>query len=98
MKVSKDNRDQENIDERDFEKEKPAEPHQLVPAKTRQCPADPHHEENEHANFREKHRDVDQSKNPAVRAVRDPGKMPAAEKKRGDDSRAGDHRNVFAEK
>src|SRR5258708_27685350 len=98
MEVRENDRDDKDIDERDFKKEQPTQSHQLVPTKSRQRPADPHHEKDERADFGEKHGDVDQAEDPAVRAVRDSRKMPAAEKKRGDDSRAGDHGDVFAEK
>src|SRR2546423_5672255 len=98
MKVSENDRDQEDVYERDFKEEKPAQSHQLVPAKSRQGPADPHHEKNKRANLGEKNGDVDQAEDPAVRSVRDSRKMPAAKEKSGDDSRAGDHGDVFAEK
>src|SRR2546423_8669316 len=98
MTVSENERDQENVYEHDFKEEKPAEAHQLVPAKPRQGPADSHHEKNERANLGEKNGDVDQAEDPAVRSVGYSWKMPAAKKKRRDDSRAGDHRDVFAEK
>src|SRR5438034_1269605 len=48
MEVSENNRDHENIDERNFEKEKPTESHELVPAKTRERPPHPHHEKDNH--------------------------------------------------
>src|SRR2546423_124775 len=98
MEVSENDRDDENIDECNFKKEKPAEAHQLVPAKSGQGPAHPHEYEDQRADLGEKDGDVDQAKYPAARSVRDSRKMPAAQKKRGDDSRAGDHRNVFSEK
>src|SRR4051812_44763068 len=98
MKVSEDDRDEEDIDERDFKKEEPPEPHQLVPAKARQRPADPHHEKDQRAYFREKDGNVDEPENPAVRAIGNSREMPAAEEKRRDNSRAGDHCDVLPEK
>src|SRR5207237_7071097 len=96
-KIRNNERDYKNIDERDFKKEKPTKAHELVPAKTRQGPADPHEHKNQRCNFGEEDHDVDQSENPTVRAIRDSGKMPAPEKERNNDARASDHGDVFAE-
>src|SRR5690242_14206222 len=46
VEIKNDDGDEEDIDERDFEKEQPAESHQLVPPKSGQGPADPHKKEN----------------------------------------------------
>src|SRR5882672_1495699 len=97
MEVSENNRDHENIDERDFEKEKPAQTHELVPAEAWQRPAHPHEDKNQRCNFGEENGDVNQSENQTVRAIGDSRKMPASEKKCNNDSRAGDHGDVFAE-
>src|SRR6266404_8409061 len=95
---SQERRDQKDVNQRDLEKEKPTKPHQLIPAKTRQRPADPHENENHHGDFSKENRDVDQAKDPSVRAVGKSWKMPATEKQCNDDGRSGDHRGVFAEK
>src|SRR6266571_5153430 len=52
---------EEDIHEGDLKKEQPAEPHQLIVAKTRQRPAYPHKHENEHGDFGEKGCNVEQA-------------------------------------
>src|SRR6266446_2507678 len=97
MEVNENDRDDEDIDERDFKKEKPAQAHQLVPPETRQSPAHPHEQKDQCGNLGEEDRDVDQTENPTIRAIRNPGKMPAPKKERNNDARARDHGDVFAE-
>src|SRR5260370_36144408 len=98
MKVDENDRDDKNVHQRDFKKEKPTEAHKLVPAKTWQGPAYPHEQKDECGNFGEEDRNVDQSENPTVRAIRNSRKMPASKKERNNDARASDHGAVFAEK
>ena len=58
--------------------------------------ANPDKQKKESGNFGEKNEDVNESKNPAMRAIRNSRKMPAAEEKCNDNSRAGDHSSIFA--
>ena len=51
MKVDENDRDDKNVHQRDFKKEKPTEAHKLVPAKTWQGPAYPHEQKDECGNF-----------------------------------------------
>src|ERR1044071_4823281 len=74
--ISEDDRHQENVYERDFEKEDPAEPHQLVVTKAGERPADPDKKEEKRGDLREKDKDVKQPPTPARRAVGDAGEMP----------------------
>src|SRR2546421_6022906 len=97
MKVDKNDRDDKNVHQRDFKKEKPTQSHQLVPSETRQRPTHPHEQKDECSDFGEKDRDVDQSENPTMRAIRNSGKMPTTKEQRNNDARASDHGDVFAE-
>src|SRR5688500_8635720 len=96
-KISQKDGRQENVYEGDFEKENPAEAHELVVAKTGEGPAHPDEHEKKRDHLREEDKDVYQPPAPTVRAVGDAGKMPAAEKERYDNGAAGDHGDVFAE-
>src|SRR5260370_26325074 len=87
----------ENVDERDLEKENPAQPHQLIVAKTGQSEADPDKYKKERRNFSEENENVNKTKKPPAGTVGDAGEMPASEKKRNDNGRAGDHGSVFPE-
>ena len=90
----------ENIHQRDLEKENPAQPHQLIVTKTRQRPADPDEEKEQRADFREKDEDIESAPKPSSRAIHRGilrEEMPAAEEQGHDDGRAGDHGRVFAE-
>src|SRR6478736_10160722 len=69
-----------DVHQRDFEKEKPAQAHQLIPSKSRKRPAHPHKQENHHSDLCEKDCNVDQAEDPAVGAIWNAGKMPAAKK------------------
>src|SRR5882724_2662128 len=80
-----------DVHQRDFEKEKPAQPHQLIPAKSRERPAHPHKQENQEGDLCEKDCDVNQAKDPSVGAIWYPRKMPAAEKERNNNSGPRDH-------
>src|SRR6476646_8285088 len=71
---------QKNVHQCKFEKEKPAQPHQLIPSKSRKRPAHPHKQENHDGDLCEKDCDVDQAEDPSVEAIWYPRKMPAAEK------------------
>jgi hypothetical protein len=53
-------RDDEHIHQRDLDEKVPAEPHQLIVAKSRQSPADPDEKEKEQGNFQEKGGDMKQ--------------------------------------
>src|ERR1700741_4054993 len=77
--IREDDRHHENVYERDFEKEDPAEPHQLVVTETRKRPAHPDKNEEKRGDLREKDKNVDQAPTPAGGAVRDAGKMPATQ-------------------
>src|ERR1041385_9216143 len=55
-----------NVHQRNFKKEKPAQPHQLVPSKSRKRPAHPHKEKNHYGDLCEENSDVDQPEDPAV--------------------------------
>src|SRR5687768_11042987 len=94
-KISQNDGRQENVYEGDFEKEHPAEPHELVVAKTGERPAHPDEDEEKRDHLREKDKDVYQSPAPTVRTVGNARKMPAAEKERHDNGAAGDHGDVF---
>src|SRR4051794_9304426 len=52
---------EENIHERDFEKEDPTEAHELVVTKPRQSPADPNEEEEEERNLPEEDEDIEET-------------------------------------
>src|SRR5262249_14703150 len=71
---------QKNVHQRYFEKEKPAQPHQLIPSKSRESPAHPQKQENHERYLYEKDSDVDQAEDPSARAIRYSRKMPAAQK------------------
>src|SRR5437762_9676555 len=62
--------DDENVYQRDLEKEKPTEPHELVVPEAGQCPAHPHEDENQHGDFREEGGDVEQTADYAAPAGR----------------------------
>src|SRR5207244_8877610 len=89
--------DHEDVHQRDFEKEQPAQAHELIETKPREGPTNPHENKNDDRHFREEERDVDQPENPTMRAVGNSRKMPAAEEEGHHQSRAGNHRGVFAE-
>src|SRR5438105_15947912 len=86
-----------NVYERDLEKEQPTQPHQLIVAKARQSPADPHEDEKERSDLREEDKDIYQPPTPSVRPVWYARKVPAAQEKRYDNGGASDHRDVFAQ-
>src|SRR5258708_25010798 len=88
----------ENVDERDLEKENPAQPHQLIVAKTGQSEADPDKYKKERRNFSEENENVNKTKKPPAGTVGDAGEMPASEKKGNDNGRPGDHAGIFPEK
>src|SRR5881409_1809843 len=67
----------ENVNQRDFKKEQPAEPHQLIPAETRQRPPHPHEEEDHECDLAEEDDDIKEPKDPAMGAIWDARKMPA---------------------
>src|SRR5690349_19540308 len=73
-------RDNKDIYQCDFEKEKPAETHQLVITKSGQGPSHPHENENDDGDLCEEHRDVYQTEDPPVRAIGNTREMPATEK------------------
>src|SRR6266516_2621907 len=80
-KISDNPRDNENIDQRNLEKEKPAEPHELVIAEPGQRPAHPHEDENEHRHFCKKSGDVEETPDytaPAGRVPIDKGPVESA--------------------
>src|SRR5207302_9806249 len=87
----------ENVHERDLEKENPAQPHQLIVAKTRQSEADPDKHKKKRRNFGEENENVNQTKNPSVGTVRDAGKMPAPKEKGNDYGGAGEQGSIFPE-
>src|SRR2546422_7150647 len=89
--------DHKNVHQRDLEKEQPAQAHELIETKPREGPTNPHENKNDDRHFREEEGDVDQPENPTMRAVGNSRKMPAAEEEGHHQSRAGNHRGVFAE-
>src|SRR4029077_7712377 len=93
-----DTRRPENVDERDLEKEHPAQPHQLIVAKTGQSEADPDKYKKEGRNFSEENENVNKTKKPPAVTVGDTGEMPASEKKGNDNGRPGDHGTISPEK
>src|SRR5205823_5839324 len=87
----------ENVDERDLEKENPAQAHQLIVAKARQSEADPDKNKKKRRNFGEENENINHTKNPAMGTVRNAGKMPTSKKKGDDNGRSGDHGSIFPE-
>src|SRR6266545_4580687 len=73
-------RDNENVNQRDLEKEEPAEAHKLIIAKSGQGPSHPHEKENNDGHLREEDCDVDQTEDPSVRSIGNSRQMPAAKK------------------
>src|SRR4051812_23911067 len=84
--VGEDDRHDKNVHERDFEKEAPAEPHQLVVTESRQGPANPDKNKKKRNDLGEKDKHIDQTPAPAVRTVGHTGEVPAS-KEQGDDDR-----------
>src|SRR5580765_2675624 len=74
----------EDIHEGDFKEENPAQSHQLIVAEAGESKADPDENEKEDHNFGEENKDVNETKNPAVRTDGNSWKMPSAEKKGND--------------
>src|SRR5262249_32609386 len=70
----------EDVHQRNFKKEEQAQPHQLIPSKSRERPAHPHKQKNDGGDLCEEDRDVDQTEDPSARAIRYSRKMPAAKK------------------
>src|SRR5260370_13952384 len=87
----------ENVDERDLEKENPAQPHQLIVAKTGQSEADPDKYKKERRNFSEENENVNKTKKPPAGTVGGAGEMPASKNKGNDNCKTGDHRGIFPE-
>src|SRR4051812_44131812 len=96
--IRQDDRGDEDVHERNLEKENPAQPHQLVVTEAWQSPADPDKKEEQDRDFGEKDEDVEQAPAPAVGTIGHAGEMPAAKKQRHDDGAAGNHGDVFTEK
>src|SRR3954454_13901147 len=95
--VRDDSRGDENVDERDLKEKHPPQAHQLVVTKTRQRPAHPDKNKEEDRDLREEDKDIVQAPAPAVRSIRHPRQMPAAQEKRHNDRGAGDHGDVLAQ-
>src|SRR5256714_7037353 len=89
--IGEQDRHEKNIHERNFEKENPAESHQLIVTKARQRPAHPDKKEKQHGDLREENEDVQEAPTPAAGTIGHPGKMPAAEEESHDNCAAGDH-------
>src|SRR5467141_3927389 len=68
--IRNDGCDDKDVYQRNLEKEKPAEPHELVVAEPGQRPAHPHEHENDHGNFGEKSCNVEQAADYAAPAGR----------------------------
>ena len=98
MEERQDGGDAEDIDEGDFKEEDPAQSHQLIVAEARESKANPDENEEEDHNLGEENKDVNETKNPAMRTVGNSWKMPAAEEKCDDNGGPGDHSGVLAEK
>jgi|SRR5690349_15480949 hypothetical protein len=98
MEERQDGGDAEDIDEGDFKEEDPAQSHQLIVAEARESKSDPDENEKQDHNFGEENKDVNETKNPAMRTVGNSWKMPAAEEKGDDNGGPGDHSGVLAEK
>src|SRR5436305_11466839 len=79
--VRDDERGEEDVHERDFEEEDPAEQHQLIVAEAGQRPAHPDEDEEERGDFPEEGRDVEKAAEdsaPAFRVAGDVGPVKAA--------------------
>src|SRR5207244_11935519 len=87
----------ENVGERDLEKENPAQPHQLIVAKTGQSEADPDKYKKERRNFSEENENVNKTKKPPAGTVGNAGEMTTSKKKGNDRGRPGDHGSIFPE-
>src|SRR4051812_16627906 len=74
--ISENDRNQKNLYERNFKKEDPAEPHQLVVTEAGERPAHPDKNKKKRGDLREKNKYVNQPPTPARRPVRDAGKVP----------------------
>src|SRR5438094_6678108 len=72
--------DNENVNQRDLEEEKPAETHKLIVAKPGQGPSHPHKKENDNGDLCEEDGDIDQAEDPSVRPIGNSRQMPAAKK------------------